>query len=85
MRCFASLMSRALARHRRHGEAQGVGAQLVDQMQRIDDVALGLAHLGALLVADEGVDDDALERRLAHEVLPIIIIRATQKKMMSKP
>jgi hypothetical protein len=26
-----------------------------------------------------------VERHLAHEVQPIIIMRATQKKMMSKP
>ena len=39
--------------HARHGqggqgEAQGVGAVLVDHLQRVDDVALGLAHLAPL-------------------------------------
>src|SRR6266481_2041371 len=54
----------ALCRHRGEREAQRVGAEVVDQMQRIDDVALRLRHLGALLVADERMDVDGRERYL---------------------
>jgi hypothetical protein len=56
-------------------------------VERVDDVALGLGHLLPLLVADEGVDVDGVERHLGlfMKCRPIIIIRATQKKMMSKP
>ena len=57
-----------LRRHRRQREAQGVGAVAVDQVQRVDDVALRLRHLRALLVADEGVDVDVAERHFVHEV-----------------
>ena len=39
----------------------------------------------ALLVAHEGVDVDVVERHLPMKCMPIIIMRATQKKMMSKP
>ena len=58
----------ALRRHRSQRETQRVRAVSVDQVQRIDDVALRLRHLRALLVADEGVDIDRRERRFLHEV-----------------
>ena len=58
----------ALGCHRGQREAQRVGAVIVDQMQGIDDVALRLRHLRALLVANEGVDVDDRERNVAHEV-----------------
>ena len=45
----------------REGEAERVGAVIRDQRQGIDDVALGLRHLLALLVAHEGVDVDVVE------------------------
>ena len=57
-----------LRRHRRQREAQRVGAETVDEVERIDDVALRLRHLRALLVADEGVDVDVAERHLAAEM-----------------
>src|SRR3546814_14308170 len=43
----------ALAFHRRHEEAQRVGAVLVDEAERIDDIALRLRHLRAVGRADE--------------------------------
>ena len=58
----------ALRRHRRQRHAQRIRAELVDQLQRVDGVALRLRHLLPLLVADERVDVDVLERHLAHEV-----------------
>ena len=55
-------------RHRRHGEAQRIGAVFVDQLQGVDDVALGLRHLLALLVRHQPVQVDGAERHLLHEV-----------------
>ena len=57
-----------LSGHAAHGEAQRVGAVFVHQFQRVHDVALGLGHLLALLVEDEGVDVHILERNFAHEL-----------------
>ncbi|KAF5036847.1 hypothetical protein DSECCO2_570890 [anaerobic digester metagenome] len=53
---------------RGQGEAQGVAAVLVDHLQRVDDVARGLGHLLAVLVADQGVDVDVLEGHVVHEL-----------------
>ncbi len=56
---------------RRHGgkrEAQGIGAELIDQLERIDDVAFRLRHLGAGGVAHQRVDVDVVERRLFLEM-----------------
>ena len=55
---------------RGQGKTQGVGAVGVDQPQRVDDVALGLGHLLALLVTDQCMDIDGVERHAAHEVQP---------------
>ena len=44
------------------GEAHGVGAVLGDNLDGIDDVALGLGHLLPLGIADERVDVDLTER-----------------------
>ena len=52
----------ALAFHRRHEEAQRIGAILVDQDQRIDDIALGLGHLLPVGGADESVQIERLPR-----------------------
>jgi len=52
-------------RHRRQREAQRVGAVIIDQMQGIDHVALRFRHLGALLVANQGVDVNRRERNPA--------------------
>ena len=51
--------------------------------ERIDDVALRLRHLLAVRVADEPGQVDRVERLRVGQVRPSIIIRATQKKMMS--
>ena len=40
-----------------------VGPELVHHLQGIDDVAQGLAHLAALLVADQPVQVDRFERQ----------------------
>ena len=55
-------------RHRRHREAQRVGTVFVDQLQRVDDVALGLGHLLTLLVRHQPVQVDGAERHLGHEM-----------------
>ena len=47
--------------HAGEGEADGVGAVLGDDLDGVDDVALGLGHLLAVGVADEGVDVDVAE------------------------
>ena len=54
----------ALCGHGGKREAQRVRAVVVDQVQRIDDVALRLRHLGAALVAHQRVDVDVGERHL---------------------
>ena len=59
----AALGDRGQQRH-----AQGIGAIVVDDLQGVDHVALGLGHLGAALVAHQAVDVDVLERHLAGEV-----------------
>ena len=58
----------ALRRHDGQREAQRIGAVFVDQFERIDDVALRLRHLRAVLVAHQGMDIDGVERLLLHEV-----------------
>ncbi len=45
-------------------EAQRVGAEQLHPVQRVDAVAAGLAHLAAVLVADQAVQEDVLERHL---------------------
>ena len=50
------------------GETQGIAAVPVDHLQGVDDVARGLGHLLAVLVADEGVDVDVLEGHVVHEL-----------------
>ena len=47
--------------------ADGVGAVLLGDHQRVDHVALGLGHLLAVGVAHQAVDVDRLEGDLAHE------------------
>ncbi len=48
--------------HGGEGEADGVGAEALDDVDGVDDVALGLGHLLAVGVADEAVDVDLFER-----------------------
>ena len=49
-------------------EAERIGAEFIDQFQRVDDVALGFRHLLALFVAHQGMDVDRMERHLVHEM-----------------
>jgi hypothetical protein len=60
-------------------------ADAVDQVERIEHVALRLRHLLAFRVAHEAVHIDVAERDLPVKCRVIITMRATQKKMMSKP
>ncbi len=77
----AHVVARAVAGGQ--GEAQRVGAVLVDDLQRVDAVAQGFGHLAALRVPDQAVDEHGLEGSLPHVLEPEKIMRATQKKMMS--
>ena len=58
---------------RLHQAAGALGDQrleldAVHDVERVDDVALGLRHLVAVLVADEAGDVDLAERHVAHEL-----------------
>ena len=59
-----------VARRRTHGQgkAQGVGAVLLHQHQGVQDVALGLAHLGPLSISNQTVEIYGVEG-LASRVL----------------
>mmetsp|Transcript_21638 Transcript_21638/g.62991 ORF Transcript_21638/g.62991 Transcript_21638/m.62991 type:complete len:366 (+) Transcript_21638:365-1462(+) len=61
-----NVLPRSHARHQ--GVAERIRAVLVDGVQRVNDVALGLAHLLPLGVAHEAVHVDHLEGRLAREL-----------------
>ena len=50
------------------GEAEGVGAVLLDHHQRVNDVAGGLGHLLAELVAHQGMEVDVVKGDLIHEM-----------------
>ena len=52
----------------RDREAERVRRIRLDELQRIERVALRLGHLRAVRRADDAVDHDVLERRLLHEV-----------------
>src|SRR5262249_2180774 len=49
-------------------EAHGVGAVLLGDHQRVDDVAFGLGHLLPLGVANQTVDVDLAEGNIVHEL-----------------
>ena len=49
-------------------EAEGVGAVFGDEVERVDDVTLGLAHFFAVGVEDEAVEVDFFEGDLAGDV-----------------
>ncbi len=53
-----------------HAEAQGIGAVALDDVQRIDAVALALGHRLAEAVEHLGVNVDVVERHLAEVVKP---------------
>mmetsp|Transcript_18696 Transcript_18696/g.44683 ORF Transcript_18696/g.44683 Transcript_18696/m.44683 type:complete len:798 (+) Transcript_18696:625-3018(+) len=52
------------------GKAEGVGAVLRDGVERVDDIAEGFAHLAALLVPHEPVEEDGAEGRPARQLDP---------------
>ena len=68
-------------------EAHGVGAVFIIDDERIDHVPLGFRHLLALGVAHQTVNMDLPERLRFAPVssMPNMIMRAAQKKIMSKP
>jgi hypothetical protein len=55
----------------------------VDQVHRVERVALGLAHLLAFGVAHQAVHVHVWNGTLPVKCLVIMTMRATQKKMMS--
>ena len=65
---FGQLDVAPLGGESRQGEAERVGAVALDDLQGVDDVAVGLAHLLALVVAHQGVDVDVPEGHVAHEL-----------------
>ncbi len=67
MRSSVSTMSVPGAAPLQQRHAHGVGAVLLGDHQRIDDVALRLRHLLPLGVAHQAVDVDLAERHVAHE------------------
>ena len=85
---FLSVALRTLGRFRACASrwcvcpAAGQG-NAVDQVNGVQHIAFGLRHLVALGIAHQAVDVDVLEGHLPVKCLVIMIIRATQKKMMS--
>ena len=65
-------------------EAQRIGAELLDHVDRIDAVALRLRHSLAVAVEDLRMDEHVVERHFAHVVQALSTIRATQSVMMSR-
>ncbi len=80
---FAELDVASLRRHRRQRKAQRVGARICRSSPADPSRCPSTSTSSARRVAHQGVDVDFVERHFLHEVQPIIIIRATQKKMMS--
>jgi myo-inositol-hexaphosphate 3-phosphohydrolase len=64
---------------------QGLELDAVDQVDGVEHVALGLGHLLPFGIAHQAVDVDSRNGTSSMNLSPIMIIRATQKKMMSKP
>ena len=52
-------------------EAQRIGAHFIHDDQRIDHVALGLAHFLAVFVADQAVQIDGMEGDLTGKFQPV--------------
>ena len=46
------------------GEPQRIRAEQLHPVQRVDPVAARLAHLAAVFIADQAVQEDVLERHL---------------------
>ena len=77
-------MSAVLAFELRRRPSCGGFAPVDRGAERVDDVALRLGHLVAVLVAHHAVQVDACGRAaVPMKCMPIIIMRATQKKRMS--
>ena len=56
------IIARSIACH--EGKPQGICAVLVDDIERIDTIAKGLAHLAALVITHKSVDQHMMERNL---------------------
>ena len=71
LRVAFSIFSAHLRLHQPGGALgdQVVERDAVDDVERVEDVALGLGHLLAVLVADQAGDVDVLERHAAGEVV----------------
>jgi len=50
-----------------HAEAQRVGAELRDEIERVRRIAERLRHFAALLVADDAGEIDIVKREFTHE------------------
>ena len=64
-------------------EAQRIGSIFVNNFQGVNAVTQGFTHLPALFIADKTMDEDMLKGNFLHNSMPMVIMRATQKKMMS--
>ena len=53
--------------HLHHGEAQRIGAEFIDDLQGINDIAARLGHFLSLLVADKLVQVDGVEGHFVHD------------------
>ena len=74
-----------LGGHAGQGEAHGVGAVAVDDVQRVDAVAQALGHLAALAVLDHRVDVHVAERDGRRgSTGPNITMRLTHSVMISR-
>ena len=65
---FIHLHIAALAFHRRHKEAQGIRAILINQTKRIDDIALGLGHFLPVRRAHQPMQIERAPGHVLHEV-----------------
>ena len=61
---IAHIVARCVAGNQR--ETQCVSAVLVNDLQRVNTVAERFAHLASLLVADKSVNQNRVERYIAH-------------------
>ena len=67
---FGHLDVAALGGEGRQGEAEGVRAIDLDDVQGIDHIALGLAHLLAVIVPHQGMHIHVAEGHVVHEMQP---------------
>ena len=88
--CLRVMFAMLLGEVRLHHAAgalfdQRLQIDAVDHIDGVQHVALGLGHLLAVAVAHQAVDVDLPEGTSPMNLRPIMIMRATQKKMMSNP